>query len=251
VRAPHNGSALRKWGIRRSPEDDFLNFYGPRKIKFPITSPITSYHLLSPMKKTATIEQQIAWILWAGIIWGLVEIILSKGLKIWQPALFSILMPLLVAIFIMLVKRLVPLKGSILFMGMLAATIKFFYSGLILHGPFMAILIEAFLAEIIFLTIGSKFIGDCLVGISIEMYSAFHPFLTTGMLCNSIHLLKFKRLVAHLLDVPKNAIGKITILSLYVLFHFLAGLMAAVIVKFILSYVKTRSERKNPAKAGF
>jgi len=37
VRAPHNGLALRKWGIRRLTEDDFLDFFDPGKIKFPIS----------------------------------------------------------------------------------------------------------------------------------------------------------------------------------------------------------------------
>ncbi|MCD6375306.1 MAG: hypothetical protein J7L94_07235 [Caldisericaceae bacterium] len=186
------------------------------------------------MKKRISIEQQIPRILGAGLIWAVLELFFSKLLKNWQPALFSILMPFFIAIFIMLAKRFAPLKGSIMLMGIVAATIKLFHSGMVFHGPFIAILNEAFLAEIIFLIVGLRFVADALVGVSLEMYSAFHPLLTRGMFCNSIHLVKFKRMVASLIDIPQDTISKVTIISIYLMCHLLAGLLAAFIVKIIL-----------------
>ncbi len=184
---------------------------------------------------------QIERILIAGILWGLIEIFISKFLKIFQPALFSVLLPFVVSFYIIIVKRLIPLAGSVFYMGILAAVLKFFYTGMEVHGPFWAIIIEALCAEFIFVVLGLKIVADILVGVVLELFSAFYPLISKGMLCNSIHLIKFKRWLATVTSVSVDSIPRETVISLYLSFHlffgFLAGILAFMLFK-ILKKIK-------------
>ncbi len=175
-----------------------------------------------------------------GIFWGLLEAFAGQWIKSWQPNLFGFIMPFITAAFIIWAKRLVPLTGSILLMGIIAAVLKLFSSGMILHGAFMAILIESVLAELVFIFGGIGFWAGVGVGVLLQIYSMIHPMLTKGTLCQSSHFVRFRHWVSiHFFS--GQDIQKSQTLLLMVILHLLAGFLAAVIIL----PVKPKKERFN------
>ncbi|RLD12020.1 hypothetical protein DRI50_09520 [candidate division KSB1 bacterium] len=164
-----------------------------------------------------------------GLFWGVLEAFAGKWIKGWQPNLFGFIMPFVTAVFIIWAKRLLPLTGSILMMGIMAAVIKLFCSGMILHGAFMAILFEAVLAEFIFIIAGTGFWASAGVGMIVQLYSMFHPLLTKGTLCQSSHVVRFKQWLSMYVYSGHNLQKSQTILILLILHLFLGFLAAAVL----------------------
>jgi len=187
-------------------------------------------------------EKQIPLILLIGIIWGFIEILFSPIIKSIQPALFGFVMPFITALIILIGRYYVPHYGSIILMGIVAAVMKYLLSGMVLHGAFMAILLEALLAEIILSILNMKLVSYILVGISTELYSAIHPLISKGLFCQSAHFLKFKKLLINLFDFNVSAISREVLSSIlivtHIIFGVLAGLMFIWIKRFLVNFNK-------------
>ncbi|APF19304.1 hypothetical protein Calab_3611 [Caldithrix abyssi DSM 13497] len=180
-------------------------------------------------KEKITLEKQIPRIISIGILWGIVELYGSRILKGLQPELFSIWMPFIVALLLISAKRLAPMRGSVLLMGVIAALMKFFFAGMSVEGPFIAILCEAALAEALFVLLGVNFRADISVGVGLQLYSAFHPLLTKGLFCNSIHFVKFKRWVLNESLFKRFEWGDTSVMAFFLALHVLAGIFAALL----------------------
>jgi len=187
-------------------------------------------------------EKQIPRILLIGIIWGLIEILIAPIIKSAQPALFGFIMPFITVLIILIGRYYVPHYGSIILMGIVAAVMKYLLSGMVLHGAFMAILLEAFLAEIILSIFNMNLFSYILVGISTELYSAIHPLISKGLFCQSAHFLKFKKLLINLFDFTASAISREVLSSIlivtHIIFGVLAGLMFMCIKRFLVNFNK-------------
>ncbi len=182
-----------------------------------------------------TFEKQIPRILLIGIVWGLVEIFVSPVIKSFQPALFGLLMPFISILIILAGRYLAPAYGSVFLMGVIASFMKYMLSGMVLHGAFMAILLEAAMAEIILSLFGLNLLSCLLVGISVEIYSAFHPLLSNSLFCQSTHFVYFKRWLVEIIKVDstsltRNKVGTILLLS-HTFMGLLSGLLFFVIKK--------------------
>jgi len=174
--------------------------------------------------------KQIQWILLFGVLWGITEVFIGSWLKTLQPALFGITIPFVTILIILTAKHFAPVPGSILLMALIAAPIKFFFSGMILHGAFMAILLEAFLAEFTFALMGFKFIAFILAGILIELYSLFHPLLSRGVFCQSTHFVFFKRWLENLINSGSaESISESSVTFVLLSLHILMGVLAGII----------------------
>lgn len=175
-------------------------------------------------------EKQLPWILLFGLIWGLFEMVAGGRIKTWQPALFGILMPFGVTILILVAKYFCPVPGAILLAGGIAATLKLFFSGMVLHGAFMAILVEAFLAEMSFLLFGYGFGAFLLAGILLQFYSAFHPLISRGVFCQSSHFVFFRRWLEHyILGTSPAVLADKTVSAVLLATHAAAGVLAALL----------------------
>ena len=182
-------------------------------------------------------EQQIPLILLIGIIWGLIEILFSPIIKLIQPALFGFTMPFITVLIILIGRYYVPHYGSIILMGIIAAVMKYLLSGMVLHGAFMAILLEALLAEIILSILNMKLVSYILVGISTELYSAIHPLISKGLFCQSAHFLKFKKLLINIFDFNASAMSREVISSILIVTHIVFGVLAGLLFMWIKRYL--------------
>ncbi len=179
-----------------------------------------------PVKMTPS-NKEISRFIVLGILWAILEVFIGQWLKLWQSSLFAFNMPFLIAAFIVISKRLVPFVGSVLLMGIVAATVKLFFSGMVLHGAFMAILWEAFLAELTFLVLGYGFFSAVLVGILLQVYSLIHPTFSGGGLCQTRHFIRFNELLVAQ-GLVRDGAEKSTILIVLLVLHVVAGILAAV-----------------------
>ena len=182
-------------------------------------------------------EKQIPLILLIGIIWGLIEILLFPIIKSIQPALFGFIMPFITVLIILIGRYYVPHYGSIILMGIIAAVMKYLLSGMVLHGAFMAILLEALLAEIILSILNMNLVSYISVGISTELYSAIHPLISKGLFCQSAHYLKFKKLLINLFDFNASAMSREVISSILIVSHIVFGVLAGLMFIWIQRYL--------------
>lgn len=162
-----------------------------------------------------------------GAMWGFMEITLGvtlKGLRL--PLGGAILTTIAVVIFLTgryFVKR----RGSILMMGAVAAILKIFSIGTVIAGPFIAILIEATLAEILISVFGINRISYLSTGIILLLYTILHPFLAQGLIFGAniykIYLETF-RLTAKFFKLDYQYLGLIFLA--YVAVHLSLGTIA-------------------------
>ena len=184
------------------------------------------------------IDQQIPRIFFLGILWGVLELFVAARIKALQPALAGITIPFVIILFILVAKYFAPTRGTILLMAIIPALFEFFFAGMILHGPFMAILLEAFLAEVAFTLLGFRIVTFLSTGVLIELYSAFHPLLSRGVFCQSGHFVKFERWLVNLLwlGLPEE-ISRSTITFILLSFHIFAGILAGLLGWVIVQYM--------------
>lgn len=118
-------------------------------------------------------------------------------------------------------------KGSILMMGMVAGLIKIFSVGTVIAGPFMAILIEATIAEILISIFGINRISYTFTASLLVVYTIVHPFLSQGIIFGTniytIYIETFQKL-ANILKIEHQHIGLIIIS--YIFIHVLMGALA-------------------------
>lgn len=162
-----------------------------------------------------------------GALWGLMEIslgVIIKGLRI--PMGGAFLTAAACLIFLngrFFIRR----RGSILMMGMVAALLKIFSVGTVIAGPFMAILIEATIAEGLILLLGINRISFVLTASTLSLYTILHPFIAQGLIFGDniykIYLETFKQ-IALILNIDMTNLG--LVLLIYTGFHLILGIMA-------------------------
>ena len=191
-----------------------------------------------------TFEKQIPRILLIGIIWGLAEILIAPVIKSVQPALFGFLMPFITVLIILIGRYYIPAYGSVILMGIIASVMKYLLSGMVLHGAFMAILLEALLAEIILSVFNMNLFSYIFVGISTELYSALHPLLSKGVFCQSAHFIKFKKLLVSIFNLDLSAMSRDVLSSIFLVTHIIFGILAGLLFIWIKKYLVSFSNRK-------
>ena len=184
---------------------------------------LTDTNMLKNDRKIA-FEIQIPRIILFGIVWGLLELFLNPLLKDCSRALAGISMPFFSVVFILSVKHRIPAGGTVFLAAVIAAMIKYFFAGMVLSGGFMAILIEAALIEALFLLSGLCLWGYISAGILVQLYSAFHPYITKGLLCQSAHFVFFRKFVLDSFHLNLQRAALIAVLlSLHIIAGFLSG----------------------------
>ncbi len=158
-----------------------------------------------------------------GVIWGLVEVFLSPAIKSITPHLFSVIMPSIAVVFILIGRYFVPYFGSIISMGIIAAFVEYMLGGMLFGGAFMAIIIESLLCELILFLVGLNLWSFVLSFITILDYSVLHPLIKKGASCQSMQYLFVKDILYTLFHVDKSSltVGDITIIIL--VFHSIVG----------------------------
>ncbi len=179
-----------------------------------------------PSKQRLT-RHDIVLISTFGALWGLMEITVGvtiKGLRI--PMGGAILTAIAVIIFTT-GRYFVPKFGATVMMGAVAAILKIFSIGTIIASPFLAILMEGLIGEILLTLLGVHRFSFMLTGVTLLLYSVIHPFISQGIIFGTdiykIYLESFKRL-GEVLHIP--AAHLLWIIFAYALLHIILGLIA-------------------------
>jgi ABC-type thiamin/hydroxymethylpyrimidine transport system permease subunit len=87
-----------------------------------------------------------------GTLWGVVEMSFGSVLKSLQIPFSGAVLASIGLLIVMVARLFVPVRGSSLFVGVIAMLLKLFSIGTIIIGPMFGIVTEAILAELIFST---------------------------------------------------------------------------------------------------
>jgi len=187
-------------------------------------------HLLDSQKSTSTKEsfsRDTVLIGIFGALWGLMEITLGltiKGLRIPMGGAF---LTAISCVIFLTGRYFLDHRGSIFLMGAVAATIKIFSVGTVIAGPFMAILIEASIAEILISMLGINRFSYISTSITLSLYTIVHPFIAQGLIFGddiyNIYLETFRK-ISILLNI--NITYLVWIVIFYAILHIILGLMA-------------------------
>ena len=165
-------------------------------------------------------EEQVHLIIIIGILWGLLELFLMPVLRSNARGIAGLVMPFISVMFILTARAWIPTQGTVFLAAVIGAMIKLFLGGMVLKGAFMAILLEAAIIELVYLVSGFALWGFIASGVLVQMYSAFHPFLTKGLLCQSAHFVFFKKFLLSQFDIQ---VEKTALIIILLTAHFIMG----------------------------
>ena len=164
-----------------------------------------------------------------GSLWGLVEITLGvtlKGMRI--PMAGAILTAIIIIVFLT-GKYFSRQKGAILMMGGIAALLKIFSIGTVIAGPFLAILIEALIAEVMIIILGVNRISYLITGMTLLFYTILHPFISQGLIFGeniyTIYLEMFTQM-SKIINSTNLGVIALGYVALHVVIGFVSGLVA-------------------------
>jgi ABC-type thiamin/hydroxymethylpyrimidine transport system permease subunit len=118
-----------------------------------------------------------------GAIWGLVEITLGSVFHAIDLPLSGLVLAVIGVMVASIGRLFIPKRGSTIFIGIIAMVLKLFSIGSAVIGPMIGILVEALIAEIIFVGFGkpSKF-AFILAGAATALVTMVQPFVTGVLL---------------------------------------------------------------------
>jgi hypothetical protein len=182
-----------------------------------------------PVKTTAEyyLSRDTIYIGIFGALWGLMEITLGVTLKGLRIPMGGAFLTAISSIIFLTGRYFIRRRGSIILMGAVAAVLKLFSIGTVITGPFIAIIIEATIAEILLILLGVNRISFVLTPAILCLYTIVHPFIAQGLIFGEdiykIYITSFQK-IASLLSIDTIYLGWIVIL--YALIHLIMGTIA-------------------------
>ncbi len=123
--------------------------------------------------------RQLVTIAVFGALWGVVEMSFGSVIKSLQIPFSGAVLAAIGLSVVMIARLFVPLRGSSLFVGIIAMLLKLFSIGSIIIGPMFGILTEAVVAEVVFsVTPRQKRAVFILVGGLGVLWTLVQPFVT-------------------------------------------------------------------------
>ena len=185
---------------------------------------------ISPTDKTGhapSLSRDSVFIAIFGALWGLVEITLGVFIKGMRLPMGGAMLVAISSIIFLTGRYFIRRRGSILMMGAIAAILKVFSIGTVIAGPFVAILIESFIAEISISLLGIHRFSYVLTVCLLTLYTIIHPFIAQGIIFGEniykIYLEIFQK-IAGLLHIDIHYIG--WIILCYAFIHLMLGAFA-------------------------
>jgi hypothetical protein len=187
-----------------------------------------------------------------GTLWGLMEITVGLTLKGFRLPLSGAILAALSSIIFLTGRFFIPRRGSILLMGGVSAALKIFSVGTVIAGPVMAILTEAFLAEILLIILGINRFSYFITPVILLLYTIVHPFISQGIIFGSeiysVYLQTLEKF-SELFGIDLIHIG--LIIAIYAVVHILMGLIAGGTAYFLVTRVKLELEKINKLNENF
>ena len=138
-----------------------------------------------------------------GTLWGFVEATLGNALHLLNLPFAGTILASIALIIILIARIYNPVKGSTLLMAIVAAFIKAISFSTVKLGPFVAIIMEGALIELIFSLVGTKRTGFILSGLIMALYPIVQTIVTKTILFGS----NFVPVVLELAEGFSNKIG--------------------------------------------
>ena len=161
-----------------------------------------------------------------GTLWGFIEATLGNALHLLNLPFSGTILASIALIIILIARIYNPEKGSTFLMAVIAAFIKAISFSTVKIGPFVAILMEGILIEIVFLIFKPSRIGFMLTGIVMALYPLIQTIVTKTILFGS----NFIPVILELADGFSRKIGYNAgwwILGLYIAAQITLPLVAA------------------------
>jgi hypothetical protein len=183
----------------------------------------------SPQKSSqrVTISRDTVLIGIFGALWGLMEITIGLTLKGLRIPMGGAILTAISCVIFLTGRSFINQRGSIFLMGAVAATMKVFSVGTVIAGPFMAILIEAGMAEILVSLLGINRFSYTGTSIILCLYTIVHPFIAQGIIFGDdiyrIYLETFRTL-SLLFNIDLAYL--VWIIIFYAFIHIILGFMA-------------------------
>ncbi len=169
-------------------------------------------------------SREIAVIAVFGALWGLMEVTVGVALKGLRIPMSGAFLTALAVIIFLTGRYFVRRRGSILMMGTVAALLKIFSIGTVIAGPFIAILLEAVLAEAVVSLLGVNRFSYLLTPVILLLYTIIHPFIAQGLLFGDdiyrVYLLTFEKM-AQVLHIGMDHLLWVAVL--YMAVHVILG----------------------------
>ena len=159
-----------------------------------------------------------------GALWGLMEISLGTLVKGLRIPMGGAMLTAVACLIFLTGRYFIRRKFSILIMGGIAATIKVFSVGTVIAGPFMAILIEACIAEILISFLGINRLSFILTSMVLVIYTIIHPFISQGIIFGANIYKVYLETIQKVADVFHTSYQYLAVIVLlYILMHALLG----------------------------
>lgn len=159
-----------------------------------------------------------------GALWGFMEISLGAILKGIRIPMGGAILTAIACIIFLTGRNFTQRRGSIIMMGTIAAILKVFSVGTVIAGPFMAILIEAFIGEVMISIFGINLFSYVFTSSILTLYTIVHPLISQGLIFGEnifkIYLETFRQ-IANLFNIDVAYLGWIIVV--YAGIHFILG----------------------------
>ncbi len=180
-----------------------------------------------------------------GTVWGFVEATLGNALHLLNLPFAGTILASIALIIILIARIYNPVKGSTLLMAVVAAFIKAISFSTVKLGPFVAIIMEGALIELIFILVGNRRTGFIFAGLIMALYPIVQTIVTKTILFGS----NFVPVVLELAEGFSNKIGFNAgwwLLGLYLTAQIILPLTAAYIAWIIQARLSDRLDNELP-----
>jgi len=163
-----------------------------------------------------------------GAIWGLAEVSLGSFLHASKIPFRGAIMSLVAVLILISARSVLKYKGSLILLGVVTATFRLFLGVGFNITPFIAIFMEALIAEIIINRIGFNRWTSVLSGILIMVYSLSHGLIMQALFLGAdIYKVYYEMIlkVTNMISLPENVVLAIifSIPFLYIFMGAIAG----------------------------
>ena len=167
-----------------------------------------------------------------GALWGVAEMSLGAVLHALKLPLTGLIMSGIGMLVALTGYRLVPRRGAVLTIGIVAALLKAFSVGSVVFSPMLAIVTEALLAELALALGGGqpRRVPMAIAGALAGLWSFCHPFVGQGLLGGKSMVSVYSRMIesgAKLLHMDPSAVA--VIIAALVLLHLVGGAVAGML----------------------
>ncbi len=130
-------------------------------------------------------QRSIVYIAVFGTLWGFVEATLGNVLHLLHLPFSGSILSAIGLVIILIARVYNPVIGSTLLMSLIAASIKILSFATIKVGPFVAIIMEGLLIELVLIITGPKRFGFLLSGVIMALYPLIQNIVTKSILFGS------------------------------------------------------------------